>query len=62
MVFGHGIHHCVGAPVVKLEARVALEVLYQRFPGLRLAADHPPIRYLPGLLLRGMEQLYIERA
>ncbi len=61
MVFGYGIHHCVGAPVVKLEARVALEVLHQRFPGLRLAANHPPIRYLPGLLLRGMEHLYIER-
>ena len=62
MVFGHGIHHCVGAPVVKLEARVALEVLHQRFPNLRLAENHPPIRYLPGLLLRGMEHLYIERA
>lgn len=61
MVFGYGIHHCVGAPVVKLEARVALEVLHKRFPQLRLAANHPPIRYLPGLLLRGMEHLYIER-
>lgn len=61
MVFGHGIHHCVGAPVVKLEARVALEVLHERFPDLRIATNHPPLRYLPGLLLRGMEQLFIER-
>ncbi len=60
MVFGHGIHYCVGAPVVKLEARVALEVLHQRFPHLHLAPNQPPLRYLPGLLLRGLASLPIE--
>ena len=61
MAFGQGIHHCIGAPVVKLEARIALEILHQRFPGLRVVADHPPLRYIPGLLMRGMEQLFVER-
>lgn len=61
MVFGYGIHHCIGAPVVKLEARIALEMLHERFPNLRIARNHPPLRYLPGLLMRGMEQLFLER-
>jgi len=62
MVFGYGIHYCAGAPLVRLESRVALEVLRQRFPQLHLIADHPPISYTPGLLLRGIEHVFIERA
>ncbi|CAM5654403.1 Cytochrome P450 OS=Streptomyces rimosus subsp. rimosus (strain ATCC / DSM 40260 / JCM 4667 / NRRL 2234) OX=1265868 GN=SRIM_034175 PE=3 SV=1 [Streptomyces rimosus subsp. rimosus] len=38
--FGHGPHHCLGAPLARLEARIAFRALLTRFPGLRLAV--PP--------------------
>ncbi|MCU0903344.1 MAG: cytochrome P450 [Tabrizicola sp.] len=38
--FGAGLHFCVGAPLARLELQVALPILFQRHPGLRLAA--PP--------------------
>ena len=36
LTFGHGMHHCLGAPFVRLQARLALEVLVQRLPDLHL--------------------------
>jgi cytochrome P450 len=40
--FGGGIHYCLGAPLARLEAQVALPALLERFP--RLALDGPPVR------------------
>lgn len=40
MAFGHGIHTCLGAPLARLQARIVLEQLLDRFPGLRLAPDY----------------------
>ncbi|GHC89700.1 cytochrome P450 [Nocardiopsis terrae] len=37
--FGHGIHYCLGAPLARLEGRVALEVLHERFPDI--SVDRP---------------------
>ena len=34
--FGHGLHHCIGAPVARMAARHAMAMLVERFPGLRL--------------------------
>lgn len=40
VAFGYGIHHCLGAPLARLELKIALQRLTARFPGLRLADDH----------------------
>ena len=56
LAFGRGIHHCIGAPLARLEARVALEVLSSRLPGLQLAEGFAPV-YQPHPFLRGMAEL-----
>ncbi|MFJ5112273.1 cytochrome P450 [Streptomyces sp. NPDC088551] len=37
--FGHGVHHCLGAPLARVELQEALRALLTRLPGLRLAGD-----------------------
>ncbi|MEU4721164.1 cytochrome P450 [Nonomuraea dietziae] len=37
VAFGHGVHHCLGAPLARMEMRIALPALLERFPGLREA-------------------------
>ncbi|WAL98747.1 cytochrome P450 family protein [Streptomyces sp. Je 1-369] len=55
MAFGHGLHHCLGAPLARVEAKIALGSLLERCPGL--ASDGPPGEWLPGTLIRGMRRL-----
>ena len=55
--FGRGIHYCLGAPLALLEARVAFAALLDRFASIRLA-DEP--RHRQGVVLRGVEHLWIE--
>ncbi|MET8473330.1 cytochrome P450 [Streptomyces sp. NPDC006422] len=55
--YGHGIHYCLGAPLARLEARVALGSLLSRFPGLELAADPAELRWRGGLIMRGLRSL-----
>jgi len=37
LAFGHGVHFCLGAPLARLEAEIALPALFERFPDLALA-------------------------
>jgi cytochrome P450 len=54
LAFGHGIHFCLGAPLARLEARVALTAVTKRFPDATLAGE--PL-YKPNVTLRGMASL-----
>jgi cytochrome P450 len=44
LAFGHGIHHCLGAPLARMEMRIAFPALLQRFPGLRTTDAEPGFR------------------
>jgi cytochrome P450 len=55
--FGQGVHYCLGAPLARMEGRVALAALIQRFPNLTLAAPVETLRWRPGMSLRGLEKL-----
>ncbi len=54
LAFGHGIHYCVGAPLARLEAQIALGSLLARFPELSLAVPAEDIVYRPSSLVHGV--------
>ncbi len=58
--FGRGIHACIGAPLARLEARIAIEVLLERFSSIRLSG--PPPEFRNSIVLRGLETLPVAAA
>jgi len=57
LAFGKGPHFCIGAPLARLEASVALSALAARFPAARLAAEPA---YKPNVTLRGLASLRVD--
>jgi cytochrome P450 len=57
LAFGKGIHFCIGSALGKLEARLALEALTARFPGLRLVPDQQ-LTFHPNISFRGPQSLW----
>ena len=45
VAFGHGVHHCLGAPLARMEMRIAFPALLRRFPGLALAVPYEEIDF-----------------
>jgi cytochrome P450 len=57
LAFGFGIHYCLGAPLARVEAEVALGALLARFPRLALAVPPQQLRWRPVSLMHGLESL-----
>jgi cytochrome P450 len=55
--YGHGIHYCLGAPLARMEGRIALATLLTRLPDIELAVDAAELRWRGGLIMRGLRKL-----
>ena len=55
--FGQGMHYCLGAPLSRLEAQIALSTLFRRVPNLRVSIAPEQIRWRSGFIVRGLESL-----
>lgn len=62
MAFGHGIHYCLGAPLARLEARIAIRTLLERCENLALDIHPAAITWRPGLMIRGPQSLLVRFA
>ena len=45
--FGQGIHYCLGAPLARMETKIALQTLFERSPNLRLAVSPDELEIVP---------------
>ncbi|MEU7314234.1 cytochrome P450 [Streptomyces sp. NPDC007083] len=57
LAFGHGVHFCLGAPLARMEGRIALSALFERFPRLRLATAPEHIPQVPSWIAHGHRRL-----
>ncbi|UED83307.1 cytochrome P450 family protein [Streptomyces profundus] len=53
LAFGHGAHFCLGAPLARAEAAIALPALFDRFPGIRLAVPAEELRSTASMISNG---------
>ncbi|WP_406012664.1 cytochrome P450 [Streptomyces sp. NBC_00984] len=57
LAFGHGVHFCVGAPLARMEGRIAIRTLLERCPSLASDAEGGELDWIPGMLIRGVRGL-----
>ena len=61
LTFGQGGHYCVGAPLARMEGRIAIATLLRRMPGIRLATNAASLAWRRGLVLRGLKAMRVTR-
>ncbi|GAS89120.1 cytochrome P450 [Mycolicibacterium brisbanense] len=59
LAFGHGVHHCLGAPLARMEMRIAFPALLRRFPGLALAEPFDEVQYRSFHFIYGLRSLAV---
>lgn len=57
LAFGTGIHHCLGAPLARLEGKIAIGKLLSRFPELKLSVPENELEWRPGMIVRGVKEI-----
>ncbi|MFC8519341.1 cytochrome P450 [Streptomyces sp. NPDC057257] len=62
LAFGHGVHHCLGAPLARMEAEVAITAFARRVESLDLAVAEADLEWAPGLLMHGVRRLPVSAA
>jgi cytochrome P450 len=59
LAFGHGVHHCLGAPLARMEMRIAFPALLRRFPKLALANDFDEVQFRSFHFIYGLKALEV---
>lgn len=59
LAFGHGVHHCLGAPLARMEMRIAFPALLRRFPDLALAEDFADVEFRTWNFIYGLKSLKV---
>lgn len=59
LAFGHGVHHCLGAPLARMEMRIAFPALLRRFPNLALAEDFDDVKFRTWNFIYGLKSLEV---
>ncbi|ARJ22359.1 cytochrome P450 [Bacillus mycoides] len=57
IAFGHGSHFCLGAPLARLEAKIAITALFKRMPSLQIKGEREKINWQGNYLMRSLEEL-----
>jgi cytochrome P450 len=57
LAFGHGVHHCLGAPLARMEMRIAFPALLRRMPNLALAEDFEDVQFRTWNFIYGLKSL-----
>jgi cytochrome P450 len=59
LAFGHGVHHCLGAPLARMEMRIAFPALLRRFPNLELAEAFADVQFRTFHFIYGLKALEV---
>jgi cytochrome P450 len=59
LAFGHGVHHCLGAPLARMEMRIAFPALLRRFPTLALAENFTDVPFRSFHFIYGLKSLEV---